>query len=125
MTTIGEIALIFLSVRNQLKIYHWQTSSFARHKASDNLVDIMTKTMDKFIETMQGTYGKRLKIPTDNRCIMDDQNDSSIVEVLDTFKRWLINILPTYLNSDDTDLLNMRDEILGSVNQTLYLFTFN
>lgn len=124
MTDIGEIALIFMSVRDQLKIYHWQTSSFARHKASDNLVGIMTELMDKFIETMQGTYGKRLRMPTDNRCVMDNQSDSSIVEVLNRFKMWLINNLPSFLNSGDTDLLNIRDEILGSINQTLYLFTF-
>jgi hypothetical protein len=29
------------------------------------------------------------------------------------------------LNENDTDLLNIRDDLVGSINKTLYLFTFN
>ena len=45
---IGEIAMIFLAFRDQLKIYHWQTLSYARHKASDKLVDDITDQIDRF-----------------------------------------------------------------------------
>jgi hypothetical protein len=39
-------------------------------------------------------------------------------------ENYLINELPTMLDSaKDTDLLNIRDEILGSVNKTKYLLT--
>ena len=39
-------------------------------------------------------------------------------------ENYLINELPTMLDAKkDTDLLNIRDEILGSVNQTKYLLT--
>lgn len=126
MTDIGEIALIFMSVRDQLKIYHFQTSMYSRHKSSDMLVDSLTQHMDKFIETIQGSRGRRLAMPRDNKNILDNQDDNSIVSLLYTFKDWLIRPtgLPKYLNKDDTDLFNMRDEILGDVNQTLYLFTF-
>jgi hypothetical protein len=37
---------------------------------------------------------------------------------------YFINELPTMLNAKtDTDLLNIRDEMLASVNQTKYLLT--
>jgi hypothetical protein len=36
---------------------------------------------------------------------------------------YLSQVLPRKLRADDTDLLNIRDEILGSLNQSLYLFT--
>jgi hypothetical protein len=39
-------------------------------------------------------------------------------------ENYLINELPTMLDAKkDTDLLNIRDEILASVNQTKYLLT--
>jgi hypothetical protein len=39
-------------------------------------------------------------------------------------ENYLINELPTMLDpKKDTDLLNIRDEILASVNQTKYLLT--
>jgi hypothetical protein len=39
-------------------------------------------------------------------------------------ENYLINELPMMLDSNkDTDLLNIRDEILGSVNKTKYLLT--
>jgi hypothetical protein len=36
---------------------------------------------------------------------------------------YLSKVLPRKLKSTDTDLLNIRDEVLALVNKTLYLFT--
>jgi hypothetical protein len=33
--------------------------------------------------------------------------------------------VPKQLKQHDTDLLNIRDELLSSLNKTLYLFTLN
>jgi hypothetical protein len=30
-----------------------------------------------------------------------------------------------YLKESDTDLLNIRDDLVGQINKTLYLFTFH
>ena len=42
MTDIGEIALYFIYIRDQLKIYHWQTKNYARHVASDSFVSSLS-----------------------------------------------------------------------------------
>lgn len=129
MTTseqIGEIAMIFLSFRDQLKIYHWQTPTYARHKSSDELVDIITNQMDRFVETLQGSRNIRIKIPPKDKFIMfENQTDTSILILLSTFKKWLSEVLEKMLQPFDKDLSNIRDEILGNVNKTIYLFTFN
>jgi hypothetical protein len=125
MTEIGEIALIFIAVRDQIKLYHWQTLSYARHKSSDTLVELISTSMDKFIETIQGKKNTRIIIPINNTITLENQTNESIIILLNSFKNWLINNLPMYLNKNDTDLFNMRDEILGYINQFLYLFTFN
>ena len=125
MSNIGQIALYFTIMRDQMKFYHWSTKSFARHSASDKLVSSLSDKMDKFIEVMQGAEGKRIVLPA-NRHSFNNETDSSIVKTLKTFREWLSDDLPKFLNNkiDNTDLLNIRDDILGDVNNTLYLFTF-
>jgi len=123
MSDIGEIVLNFLFIRDQLKIYHWTTTSYARHKASDSLVDSLTDKMDKFVEIIQGIHSKRLVIPKNKKISFKNESDDSIVVLLENFKVWLIETLPKYITKN-TDLINIRDDILGDVNNTLYLFTF-
>ncbi len=126
MNDLGNIAIVFLSIRDNVKIYHWQTKSYARHKASDKLSTLLGDLMDKFLEVMQGSRNKRIQIGTELPIIIKNQTDTSIVTILKQFRDWLIKNdgLPSFLTKTDTELLNIRDEILGVVNQTLYLFTF-
>jgi len=124
MSKIGEIAMYFLYVRDQLKIYHWATETYSRHIASDSFVEKLTDKMDKFIETIQGSQNKRMLLTKKTRQILfDNEDDKSIIKVLKDFSYWLINVLPGYLSEQNTDLLNIRDDMLSDVNNTLYLFT--
>jgi hypothetical protein len=127
MSNIGEIALQIICVRDQLKFYHWAgTNSYSRHVASDALVNSLTDKLDKFIEIMQGSENKKLSL--NNKSVtFTVETDISITTVLESFKIWLTYKLPTYLNTktSNTDLLNIRDDILGDVNKTLYLFTLS
>ena len=127
MSNIGYIALYFTYVRDQLKFYHWSTKNFARHSTSDKFVSSLSDKMDRFIEVMQGSENKRIILPSGNHHSFNNETDTSIVKVLRIFKDWLSETLPTYLNNkhSNTDLLNIRDDILADVNNTLYLFTFS
>ena len=119
MSNIGQIAIYFTIMRDQMKFYHWSTKSFARHSASDKFVSSLSDKMDRFIEVMQGSENKRLTLPKNTKAAFKIESDSSITVFLNDFKSWLTNELPTYLNKKDTDLLNIRDDILVDVNQTL------
>jgi hypothetical protein len=58
-----------------------------------------------------------------NLTLENYKNMAPMVLTLD-MENYLINELPTMLDAKkDTDLLNIRDEILASVNQTKYLLT--
>lgn len=123
---IGSIAITLLDVLNQIKIYHWQTTSYARHKASDKLVGNLTSSIDQIIEIMQGKKNARLFISDSNDIIkIQNQDDDSITELLQEFKKYLILVFPKYLTNKDTDILNIRDDLLGNINKTLYLFSLN
>jgi hypothetical protein len=125
MSNIGEIALYFTFIRDQIKFYHWTTKTYSRHVASDSFVNNLSSKMDKFIEVMQGTENKRLTLSKNSKLSFKVESDSSITGFLNDFKNWLTTELPTYLNKKDTDLFNIRDEILADVNQTLYLFSLS
>lgn len=120
----GKILVSFLAVKNILKIYHFQTPSYARHKRSDKLFEQLTDKIDTFMEVLQGAWDVRVKFDTRETIPLYNVDDTSIIIVLREFIVWLTDDLPTLLREKDTDLLNIRDEILGDVNQTLYLFTF-
>ena len=120
---LGDIATIFLAFRDQLKIYHWQTTHYSRHMAADQLVTDVTLQMDRFMETIQGSRHQRMKISSENKTIVfKNETDSGIITILKAFKKWLETDL-SHIIEADRDLSNIRDEIVGSVNKSLYLFT--
>jgi len=125
MANIGDITFQFLYIINQMKIYHWQTKVYARHIASDSLIQSLLEKTDKFLETMQGSENKRILLNSKNSTIqLKNESDTSILKVLKSFKDWLEYKLPGYLTEENSDLMNIRDDILGDVNKTIYLFTF-
>lgn len=122
---IGEIAMIFLSFRDQLKIYHWQTSVYARHAAADKLFDALEDQIDRFMEVLQGTRNLRIQLTVKSGNVKySNQSDDDANAILLSFKNWLSTVLPNMLEDTNTDLLNIRDEMLASVNNTIYLYSF-
>lgn len=121
---IGEIAMIFLAFQNHLKIYHWQTESYSRHMATNELVGIITEQIDRFMETLQGSRDTRLVISSKDSMIkFVNQKDENATMLLLSFKNWLLKGLPDMLQPFDKDLSNIRDEILSNINKTIYLFS--
>ena len=116
----GSIVTSMLGIRNQIKVYHWQTKSFARHKATDEFVTELDGLIDSFVETYMGKYGRPKvtgSIPLHNF------SESAAKSFVAKQTVYLSKGLPRSLKSTDTDLLNIRDEILGLVNKTMYLFS--
>jgi hypothetical protein len=113
-----------LTLRNQVKIYHWETKNFARHKATDELVDKLDASIDKFVEVYVGKYGRPTLNSRTGSIRIRNFNDQEAPVLLKQAINWMTTKLPSLLKPTDTDLLNIRDEILADLNQTLYLFTF-
>ena len=121
---MNSIVQTLLSFQIQLKIYHWQTINYSRHKATDNLGTFLTGAIDLFIETMQGRLNKRVKFSAPKNIIkLKNFGDKSGETLLRTFVKWLEHDL-TPIIKGDPELLNLKDEMLAQVNQTLYLFSF-
>lgn len=126
MTTFGEdIVRSFFKFQNELKLYHWQTYSYARHKASDDLFTDMIDKTDEFIEIFMGKYGKRVRL-SPKRIFIRTFSDKNVGTLLLEFRDFLSSLETHFPSKRNTsDLLNIRDEMMGKVNQTLYLFSLH
>lgn len=113
----------FFNLQHTVKLYHWMTTSFARHQASDRLHSELVSSIDSFMETFIGRYGRPKLGKKDLALNIVNLSDSTAPAFIEEACRYLNNDIKNYVANTDTDLLNIRDEILGQLNQTKYLFT--
>lgn len=119
----GElIQTTLLQMQHQYKILHWQTMSFSQHKSFDEIVSSLSGHIDEFIETYMGKYGRVIAAGTFN-LTLNNYKDADFNGITDTYINFMINLSSMLDTSKDSDLLNIRDEILGSLNQLKYLLT--
>jgi hypothetical protein len=116
----GDIVSHLLTIRNQVKLYHWQTGSFARHTATDNLTAALDTNIDAFVESYMGRYG-RPKVRGSIK--LHNFSESAARAFVAKETKYLTSELPKKIGKNDTDLLNLRDTILGDLTKVLYLFT--
>jgi hypothetical protein len=113
----------FFTMRDQIKIYHWQTRQYGRHKATDEAIQALDEHIDKYVEIYMGKYGRPKFTPTTNTLKIKNLSEKTIISFINTCINVLKSVLVKHLKSNDTDLFNIRDEMLGELNQLLYLFT--
>jgi len=132
---IADHILCFLELLNTIKIYHWTTLSYPTHKATDELHGKISTLVDSFIEIYIGhcSRGKgagagagaglpvfRFRTAKD-ACISfcECKSLDAFCKILDdniVHLEGLTNKLRGY-----TDLVNIRDEMVGALAQALYL----
>ena len=122
-----EIIITFLQMLNNVKLYHWKTHSFATHKATDDLYANLNKNIDSFVEVLLGKYGDRANLShVKSIQIRDFSTQEQFKKQINYYKEYLISldshrVMKMMANSD---LYNIRDEMLANLNQLLYLLTF-
>ena len=108
----------FLSIQQHVRIYHWTTPVYNQHVVSGQLYVKLDNLIDKFVETFSGK--NKLTFEPFTITVLTNKN---ILSILSRFKQFLITDLELALQSGmkNTDLKNIRDEILGEVNKFVFL----
>ena len=122
-----EITVVFLEILLMVKLFHWKTTSYATHKATDELHDKLSANIDSFIEILLGKTGARIDLMNNkNIRLVDLSNQESLKREVEEFKGYLVSLNDNkaMLTMSNTDLFSIRDTILGDLNQFLYLLTF-
>lgn len=107
-----------LEMLNTVKLYHWYTFSLSMHLATDELYKTLNDNIDHFIEQMVGKTGyKAKKICFGCNRILSKK---SFCRIIDGYKTYMMDLNFVFDSRQDSDLITIRDEILGSLNQLLY-----
>lgn len=121
----SQMVRTFLDMLNTVKLYHWKTRSYAQHKATDELYGRLNEHVDKFVEVLLGKDESRISTMEKRMVSCDSQNQADFKKRIHAFREYLIDLHTCLDPVQDTDLLNIRDEIVGDINQFLYLMTFD
>lgn len=114
----SSIIEYYLGLLGQIKLFHWSVMKYSVHVALDNLHSKLSDNIDKFIECFIGRYNNQpLTLFTITTTATSDRNN--IHNYLENQREYLKKIR-NHLNKS-TDLQNIIDEMIGNINQTLYL----
>lgn len=108
------VSILFNS-RNQARIFHLQTDSYARHKALNEYYDSVIELADKYSETYQGIFGIIKGYRGQPTFLEGEKHIIPYFEALEKNISSLEDYLPTNL-----DLENIYSEILGLIHTTIY-----
>ena len=111
-----KLSYIF-TVQNQLQTDHWQTKSFAEHKALSTAYEGLGGLFDSFIETYFGKNGID-STPTACTAISHSYKGDLIGQYTNT--RDVVDAYLGECTGGSSDLENIRADIKGEFNQLLY-----
>ena len=119
-----KIIVKFLQLQAQMRIMHWQTTSYAEHNAFGGFYDAADDIIDKLVEAIQGKYGRILLGGLDSIIISDYSALKLNMFLMD---------LETFLCSDiytcgidkmrDSEIENIVQELRAEVDKLKYLLT--
>jgi DNA-binding ferritin-like protein len=115
---------ILLNFQTELRLHHWGTKSYSTHKALGKLYEGLDGLIDTFTESYIGVYGKEFVNQIDSLSF-NGPSKTSPMKVLESLEDYLIHEVPNEIGEEQTALLNIRDEMLGLVQQTKYLLTLS
>jgi len=118
------IVRVFMEMLNMIKLYHWKTLSYSQHKATDELHSKMQENVDRFVEVLLGKDETRVKMMENRIDLLDMDSKEAFKNRLLKYRKFLTDMNIYFDESRDSDLLNIRDELLADLNQFLYLFSF-
>lgn len=118
----AEIILKLVEIQQQLRFLHWQTKSYAKHQAYGGVYSALNDFIDTFVETCMGKHG-RPSYKGGYTIEGGDIDELSIQEFIDNTVDFLVGLTEAYDPKMDSDLLNIRDEMLGEFNKLKYLLT--
>ena len=117
-----ELVLKLIQIQLQFKFLHWQTFGDAKHKTYGKIYDGLGDLIDDFTESMMGKYG-RVDFDPEFSLMFQDIKSLSVQNFMDGITEFLVGMTDQLDSRYDTDLLNLRDEMLGDINQLKYLLT--
>lgn len=119
---LGINVNFFLGLQCQLKINHWQTKAYSRHQAFGDTYNSLQDLIDSYVEEAMGKYGRFVLDEESKSIQLANISDIDMKSFINTIREALIQF-NEQVEETDTNLLNIRDEMLGLINKLGYLLT--
>lgn len=117
-----EFILKLSQIQIQWRFLHWQTFGDAKHRLYGEIYDGLGDLLDEFTETMMGKYG-RPEFDSEFSIMFQDISTLNMQNFIDGITEFLVSMSDQLDSRYDTDLLNLRDEMLGLINKSKYFLT--
>lgn len=116
--------ITLLHILAQVRLFHWQTSSYAQHVAFGEYYEELSDLIDTFVESYQGKYCRiNLSSEENHEISLKGYHEETVNLFVDEICKYLTEVLCTTFNEDDTELKNIIDEMLGATDKLAYLLT--
>ena len=109
-----------MECQQSLAVLHWNTTSYAEHKALGEAYESLADQIDGFVESLISVKGRAVLQGITSLTIMND-----VKSVLAAVESVLRKDIPSVVGEKETSLLNLRDEMLDLVQHTRYLLTLS
>ena len=113
---VASFVTVLLHSGTVTHLMHWSTDSYAKHQALGEYYQSIIDKVDEYAEAYMGKYDQLKEFPSDFHTSDDP------VEYLESMKDFVEKSrehLP-----QDTELMNLVDEIADLINSTLYKLRF-
>jgi len=117
-----EIIKKLVQIQLQWKFLHWQTHGDAKHRLYGEIYDKLGEFIDEFTEVMMGKYG-RPEFEPEFGLMFQDISALNMQNFMDGITEFFVGLSEQLDPKYDTDLLNIRDEMLATINKSKYLIT--
>lgn len=114
-----ELLSNVIQIAGQIKILHWQTESFAEHNAFDRTYESLGDKFDHLIEVYSGKY-QRPKFGGVQELSFADYDSIKVDAFLTATEEFFVD---AFMAEQDSELNNIKEEILADIQQLKYLLT--
>jgi Family of unknown function (DUF5856) len=111
-----------LTLQNQLRIFHWQTTSHSAHKALGKTYENLDNLIDTFVEEFMGSKGI-IRSENGFKIVLSNIDECDINDYINKNIQFLTTELPKSYDESETNLSNVRDDMLGELQKLKYLLT--
>jgi transcriptional regulator of met regulon len=118
MTDEAQLIQFVFQMLNQVKLLHWATTSYAKHKALDDLYTVLSDKSDLLVEAYVGKF-KKQPLKKFTLAFELHSDASSIEKHLEAEREKLAGWNKLFAKSPE--LQNVVQEMMAEIDKTLYL----
>ena len=119
----AKIVMFFFELQMNVKLYHWTTESYSNHKATDKLLDNLSDLIDSFVEKYMGAFSRPV-MKSGSSVPIQNMTKTKYVKLLKQAQDYLRGDLEKVI-AKNSELMNIRDEMLGALDEALYFSTLS